>query len=284
MGSYVLCIALRCILHAVGDSHPDPLALHCQFFASPPLGSTVEIRVTERRKGRALAFVDAEVLLPPSDKKGGPAQAQIAAHAVLGKLPPPSAQVLTPRFQPPAQFPPPPENCIPMNPFLFPGLPLPKDTDEDPSFYRSMNFLGDPTTMTLASSNEPFPPDNVQPELNSLGPLWIFHPDGRKPDVHTLTFVTDFPAPFNLVQMNRSRPAQGLAALAPSTVSLSVHFHAHPTGQKLVHSSAAGIIGFGQDEFKHDVEYQVWDETGKLCATSRQVQHMSVISPPKTKM
>ena len=61
IGRYLLSIALRVHMHAAGADHPEPLALHVNFFSSPPPGSWVEVELFERRKGRSLLFMDAHM-------------------------------------------------------------------------------------------------------------------------------------------------------------------------------------------------------------------------------
>jgi hypothetical protein len=132
-------------------------------------------------------------------------------------------------------------------------------------------MLGFPPTMHAARDADAFDGKVME---RTTGPTWMFHQDKRPVDAISLCFFADQPPPSNVVFLNRARPKKGLPVLMPSTVSLSIHFHARPEGLRIINHCHAGVVSLGQTEGKNDNEILLWDETGMLVASSRQIVHV----------
>lgn len=273
IGSYVLACALRCMLHYAGPQYPDVQALHANFYSSPPAGSVVDVQLVERRKGKMLYFMEAHVTLP---RPGKPAEPVISAQGVFGVFPKGKNQLLHKRFKAPPPMRPASECRNVWEAIIGPTYKRPPYEPGDVDRDVAVAMLADPDTIKWAQSA----PKDIDPMDRSTGLVWMFHPDGRLPDSISLCFFADQPPPSNYIALNRDRPKKGLPVLMPSTVSLSIHFHAKPTTSKIINFCNSGCVTLDDTFGKNDNEIILWDESGRLVASSRQIVHLVSMEKP----
>lgn len=270
IGSYVVCVALRALLaYSTPLSFPDPVSLHADFYASPPLASIVSVELRERKRGRRYLFVDADVVI----KNGNDTQVFIACHGIFGNLPDLGRRQIVAQRHRSSAAGPTPDLRSTVDPIraLF-GTRKRLIKEGDPSVNDTAVQLADKARMSsLLSAGKLNPPEAVF--QMSEGVNWVLHPDGRECDIYSVTFFCDGP-PANMLAAADSR--------APSTLSLAIQYYAKPSGRKLQRTIVAGLAGENGDDGVADVECCIWDESGEhvLCL-ARQTVHLAKLTGEK---
>ena len=281
IGSYVLCVALKAMLaHSAQLGFPDIISLHTDFYTSAPGGSNVEIRLTERRRGRNYLFMDAVLVLADET-------VVIGCHGVFGTLPDDgSAQALVKRHQKWDSLPP-VEACVDPFPRYFPARPRREPDTGDVSVGESTAVRADPVALQNAidAGLRSAEIDKVVAPLDiHEGQQWVLHPDGRPADQLTAAFFADAP-PLNLILRSRGAVKLGGFARIPTTVSLSIHFFSRPCGKLMRREIEVGVVNDEARDGVSDWEVRLWDEKAeRIVCVGRQVAHSMIVKPRNAKI
>lgn len=218
IGSYVYCTALRAMLaYSAPHGYPDPISLHTDFYSSAPGGSTVEIVLTERKRGKSYLFLNADMyLLPSADKPllsatlskkpietKGPVPV-ISCHGVFGVLPTHGIQKLATHYKPVCELPP-PDQCV--DPYRALAYSRPDTIHRDPKD-TSINIRDTVVQLASPAIIEPLyrkaeavikegKEDNIL-DLASELEQWFGMKDGRKADALQVAYACDM-LPVNYV-------------------------------------------------------------------------------------
>lgn len=273
IGSYITAVALKCMeLYCKPLGYTDPISLHADFFASPPLASIAHIVLKETKRGKNYIFLNGDVTIREKD---GSEKVYVACHGIFGILPEASAPQRLQEKHKRREPVPPLEACADPFPLIFgdrPRLPL---KDGDPPLTEATFQLGDPAKFQQAYRVAQTGDLDALFELDN-GQEWVGHPDGRPVDVFSATFFADGP-PLNMLMLSQLEAKEsGKAERAPSTLTLQIQYFAKPSGYKMRRTTAGGLIGEKGADAIGDVESFIWDETGeKMLVLSRQTVHIA---------
>jgi len=236
-GGLLLALAARALSQHLGDGtgHVDPISVSGYYLSASRPGPA-EIHTGTVRAGRTLSTGTASLFQPGED--GSPVE-RLRVLASYGDLAAAEGEVRT-SATPPVM--PPPEQCI--------GAEhAPPDFLKQADLLNRLDLRLDPATVGWALG-EPSGQGRIQG--------WLRLPDGRQPDPLMLLLAVDTlpPVTFDL----------GLFGWTP-TVELTVHVRARPVPGwlRVVHSTrnlAGGLL---------EEDAEVWDESGRLVAQSRQL-------------
>ncbi|MFI9274676.1 thioesterase family protein [Kitasatospora sp. NPDC052896] len=233
-GGLLLAVAANALSREL-PGHPDPVSISGYYLSASRPGPA-EVRTELVRRGGSLSTGTAS--LYQDDEDGTPVE-RLSVLATYGDLAAQAGEVHT-SATPPAL--PPRESCVGME-------HAPPALIEQAALLERFDLRLDPATVGWAVG---------QPSRQGRIQGWFRLADGREPDPLALLLVADAlpPVTFDL----------GLPGWAP-TIELTVHLRAKPAPGWLRVSHATRNLAGGY--FEEDAE--IWDETGRLVAQSRQL-------------
>jgi acyl-CoA thioesterase len=236
-GGLLLALAGRALSHELGrgSGHTDPVSLSGYYLSASRPGPA-ELRTATVRSGRTLSTGTASLL---QQREDGTAVERLRVLASYGDLTGTDADVRTSATPPDM---PPPDRCI--------GTEhAPPDFLAQADLLHRLDLRLDPASVGWALG-KPSGEGRIQG--------WLRLPDGRQPDPLMLLLAVDAlpPVTFDL----------GLFGWTP-TVELTAHVRARPVPGwlRVVHSTRNLAGGFLEEDA------EVWDESGRLVAQSRQL-------------
>lgn len=265
MGSYVMALAVQAMLHVCKESYPDPISLHVDFFNGVVGGSEVVIRVTENKRGKRLVFLEAMMVTRP--KKAGERGVKVlGCQGIFGTLPEIGLkQALIKEMDVQQEMHRLGESENPYR-YMFPGRPPVKGPVDKELVHRdNATWMGSHPQRTRTAdklANEAAKRGQVVSLDVNEGQQWVSHPDGREMDCLSAVFWSDG-LPFNYGLRNWTGASIGRPFCQASTLSLSLHFFARPSGKLMRRSFLAGVMNEDESDGRlTDWEVKLWDERG----------------------
>ncbi len=230
-GGYLLALITRAMGHVVAQ--PDPLTVSATYLAPPRFGQA-DVEVSVVRAGKRQSTVSARLVQDDL--------ARVDAVATFGTLSEEPPRIYAAELAKPPAIPP-PDACLPRD-------LLDQAEGEVIALHQRLWLRFHPDTGWLQDR------PGGTPEIRG----WLHHAGGREPDLLALLMFSDGMPP-SLFE------AVGRRAVHTPTVQLTTHLFGHPSpgwvqGRFRTRLTAGSFL---------DEDGELWDEEGRLVATTRQL-------------